>query len=282
VTPHPSAKNQSGHGLEVLRPDERYAARALEIVTGATATAHDINGRQGAVDVILTYPSGRFGALEVTTVGNGQEFQRDSLLARDNYAWPNPGNWAWTVSVADARDIPRLKQMLGRVIPRLEAAMATCPEALSFEVIRADPDLWWLYVESGSDIVGHPSVPSFVDGDGNRYLSAVPAGGGGGVDTELASLPKAADDILSRPRIVDHVRKLLAVEAEERHLFIRVGETGVPIGLYLGMMKPEGLPPDAAHLPVGITDLWLKLWWGPILIHWSTSNGWQLHQLPAD
>jgi hypothetical protein len=69
--------------LDGLRADEQVAARLVERATGATARAHDVGRRQGAYDVHLTYPSGRTGALEVTTHAGDASRRGLVLLGRD-------------------------------------------------------------------------------------------------------------------------------------------------------------------------------------------------------
>ncbi|HEX6917143.1 MAG TPA: hypothetical protein VF140_03625 [Phycicoccus sp.] len=82
--------------LHGLRPDEHLVALALERATGATAQAHDVDGRQGAYDLLLTWADGRTAAVEVTTHAGDGARRRDGRTGRP--AWPDPRRPWWTVT----------------------------------------------------------------------------------------------------------------------------------------------------------------------------------------
>jgi hypothetical protein len=89
-----------------LSDQEKAACRIVELASGAVAHAWDIDGREGAVDAMLTLADGRRGALEITTLSADGAIQTEQLLARDGHSWPLPGNWWWTISVGSPGDIP--------------------------------------------------------------------------------------------------------------------------------------------------------------------------------
>jgi hypothetical protein len=60
------------------------AVRTLE---ATRAEAWDVDGRQGAVDVMLTLNDGRTAAFEVTNLAADGALEAASLLARDNHKW---------------------------------------------------------------------------------------------------------------------------------------------------------------------------------------------------
>lgn len=74
--------------LDGLGGDERFAAVALERVTGGVATAHDVAPRQGAHDLDLLLPRGRRAAVEVTTIAGPGVRHRVPLLGGDGPAAP--------------------------------------------------------------------------------------------------------------------------------------------------------------------------------------------------
>ena len=102
--------------LAGLTSVEHRAAGAVARGVGATAEAHDVGGRQGAVDVILTYPDGRTGALEVTSYAEEGSQERDVILAGEHYQWPNPGAWDWSITLRPSARILELKRRYGRII----------------------------------------------------------------------------------------------------------------------------------------------------------------------
>jgi hypothetical protein len=86
--------------LRGLRPDERFVALALEQATGATASAEDVGGRQGAVDLRLSFPDGRTAAVEVTSHAGAGARRRDPR-AGGRGDWPDPGRPWWTAVGTD-------------------------------------------------------------------------------------------------------------------------------------------------------------------------------------
>ncbi len=84
--------------LRGLRPDERQVAIALEHATGATARARDVGGRQGAVDLLLTFPDGRTAAVEVTSHAREGVRRRDAARRHGRGAWPDPTRPWWTAT----------------------------------------------------------------------------------------------------------------------------------------------------------------------------------------
>jgi hypothetical protein len=86
--------------LRGLRPDERFVALALERATGATAVAEDVGGRQGAVDLRLSYPDGRTAAVEVTSHA-GPGARRRGPRTGGPGEWPDPRRPWWTAVGTD-------------------------------------------------------------------------------------------------------------------------------------------------------------------------------------
>lgn len=93
--------------LDGLSRQEKAACLITEKVLGAIARAWDVHGRQGVVDAMLTLPDGRQAALEVTALAANGAFQTDALLGRDDFGWPSPGRWWWTVQVVGHRETCR-------------------------------------------------------------------------------------------------------------------------------------------------------------------------------
>lgn len=67
--------------------EEEFARGLVARVLDVEAEVWDVGGRQGAYDVRLSYPDGRVGAMEVTTVAEPGRRQLESLLGRDNFGW---------------------------------------------------------------------------------------------------------------------------------------------------------------------------------------------------
>jgi len=175
--------------LDGLDNAERLACRVAERVLGVTATAWDVDGRQGAVDAFLDYPDDRRAAFEVTRLATDSgALQLDQLLGRDGFEWPLPGRWWWNVFVGSPRDLPRLRESFPKIVVMCEQAGVTRPgQLVSQRDDQIDPDVRWLVEDSTSTMQGHPDVPS-VDGQRVRRAMVTPDGGGGAVDEQLRGL----------------------------------------------------------------------------------------------
>jgi len=186
-------------------------------VTGGVAKAWDLNGRQGAVDAMLTLPGGRTAAFEVMGYDEDYGIQLDKLLCADDHHWPAVGKWWWTIQVGSRSDVPRLRESYERIVLLCEAAGVERPNQLWRRHGPVDQDIAWLEEISSSDIWGNSDVPA-VEGDKVRDVMVVSAGRGGGVDTSLRGLRAALVEMFDQPRVAKHLRKVAEAEADERHL----------------------------------------------------------------
>lgn len=188
--------------LTGLSPEEQWAAFEVARATGATSHAHDIGGRQGAVDVTLAYPDGRTGALEVTSHTEEGVQERDAILTRRLYEWPNPGVWGWSISVRPAAPIAELRRGYGRVIALCEQAGVTNPRYLSWKMRSTDPDVAWLTAHLDVTMRGMLPLPGSTR-PGRVWVHAEATGGF--VDERLVGLPAAVEELLDVPVIARHV-----------------------------------------------------------------------------
>ncbi len=261
--------------LEGLSPQEKAACLIAEKVLGAVATPWDVDGRQGVVDAMLTLPGGARAAFEVTALAAVGALQTDALLGRDDFGWPSPGQWWWTVQVGSPRDLPRLRGAYSRIALLCEAAGVTRPAQLWHGPEEVDPDIVWLVEESTSDMWGHPQVAA-VDGDKIRDTMVVPAGRGGGVDHSLAGLKQALIEAFAKPPMPRHLEKVALAEADERHLFIPVHRSALPFAVADGLWTGATLPPEPPPLPAKVTHLWIAPALGRRILLW-TPRGWEEH-----
>ena len=265
--------------LHGLLPDEAVAALLVERATGARARAHDINGRQGAYDVALTYPDGRRAALEVTTIARPGIRERGVLLGRSRSAWPNPGRRGWGLVLGTPAEIPRLRAVYARAITACEALGAPDPAALPADVLDADPELRWLAEESQSSLVSVP--PAATGGTGARHVIVTPRPAGTDVDSRLAALPDAVSRLLVVPHVARRVAKVAAAAGvDERHLLVGIGEGGLPDAVYRALSGPVAALPheDPVLDEPRLTHLWLTTdWSGSPLLCWDSTRGWTAH-----
>ena len=264
--------------LDGLRADEQVAAVLVERATGATARAHDVGTRQGAHDVDLVYPGGRTAALEVTTHAGSGVRQAPGLLGRERATWPNPGRWSWTVGIGTSREIPRLRALYRRAITACEAHGVTTVGALPDSVLDLDPELRWVASTSTSTVVGRPTASG--NGRPPGGVVVLPTLEATSTDTDLVGLPCAVTELLTVPHVARRAAKVAAVPGvDERHLFVGIGDGGLPEGLYLALALPvDALPTGAPEVPEGLSHVWLTTAWsGAPLFCWVRTSGWQSH-----
>jgi hypothetical protein len=244
--------------LDGLDDVERFACRVAERVLGVVAIAHDVAGRQGAVDAFLEYADGRRAAFEVTRLAGDQgALQLDQLLSRDGHAWSLPGNWRWTVSIGSPRDLPRLREVFRKIVLMCEEVGVAQPEQLRWMAdIEPDADLAWLVEDSTVRMQGHPNV-SAVAGQGVLRATITLPSLGGFVDETLAGLEAALSTALAAEHIRRRVAKLSRTQADERHLFVFVGMRDLPFNVADALAFGDAIPPGPLPLMSGITHLWL-------------------------
>lgn len=102
------------------------------------------------------------------------------------------------------------------------------------------------------------------------------------VDPALAALPYAVSFLLAVPHVARRAAKVAtARRVDERHLFIGIGQGGLPEPLYLRLGSSLGsLPAVAPEVPEGLTHLWISTESpGSPLIAWDVSGGWRSYQV---
>ena len=119
-------------GIDRLdRQEEAACLLAVHVLEAEEAEAWDIDGRQGAVDAILTLQDGRKAAFEVTNLGTESALKLAMLLAKDNHKWPLPGDWFWHIEVGSLEDLRRLKQCYENIILICEhAGLGKCDDTV--------------------------------------------------------------------------------------------------------------------------------------------------------
>jgi len=261
--------------LAELRNDEKAACIVAERVTGGVAEPWDVNGRQGAVDAMLTLPNGRTAAFEVMAYDEDYGIQLDKLLNADDHHWPVVGMWWWTIRVGDRSDVPGLRERYRRIIQLCEAAGVERPDQLWSRRREVDPDIAWLVESSSSTMWGHPNVPA-VEGDKVREVMVTSSGRGGGVDSSLRGLRAALLEMFAQDGVGKHLRKVAAANADERHLCLWLHRSALPFAVAEGLWTGTTLPPEPPPLPERVTHLWLMPQLGERVLLW-TPDGWQQH-----
>jgi hypothetical protein len=270
---------ESSDPLEGLGTSERAACLIAMQALGGTAKAWDTNGRQGAVDAMLTLPNGRTAAFEVTMVGDETEHEVSAMVRLAAARWQTPGAWAWGVDLGSPDDFPRLASSHRHIIEVCEAHGVTDPQHLPWAVQEAEPDVLWLVEESASQLYGFPDVPALRDDGTRRSIWATPGGTGGAAWESLDDLPAALVNLFTTDNLVKHVAKVGRPEAAEgvpaeRHLFLILSLSALPFSLFDAFATGVALPDATPPLPGRVTHLWLAPAFGE-RVALLDANGWR-------
>jgi hypothetical protein len=255
--------------LRGLDRQEQAACLIAESALGAVAHAWDVGKRQRAVDAMLTLPDGRIAAFEVTNLAPEGALETASWLDRDNYKWPLPGKWWWTIEVGAPKDMRRLKKVYEKIVLLCEAQNVAYPERIGWDP-SADPDLQWL-VQSSCNMIGHPELGP------EKGAHVVPLSDGGSMDDTLAGFSDALTEAFEadKKNIEKHFRKLENAQADERHFFIMLHTRVLPFRIFSVLLFDDPLPQEAPDLPAHISHLWLAPNFSKRVLLWSRPGGWQ-------
>lgn len=245
---------------------------AVRVLDVAQAEAWDVDGREGAVDVMLTLGDGRKAAFEVTNLAGEGALHLAMVLARDKYKWPTVGDWFWYIEVGSVDDYRRLKGCYGNIIQICEGAREPYPYRIAWEP-SAHPDLQWLVNESLSEMTGFPV--QLVKNMKSPRTEVVPRVGSGVVDESLSGFAAALRDAFQKQHIQDHFDKLARAGTDERHLFIPLHVSALPFSVSMELVFEDTLPPAPPPVPDAVTHLWLAPEGSERVLLWSRAEGWQ-------
>lgn len=268
---------------DLKKPEERRAVLVAVRVLGATrAEALDVTGGpEGVVEAMLTLKDGRQAAFEVTILADQAERAVSSLLARAKHSWPVPGRWFWTIDASPQTNLKELKKRYSSIILACEAHGIEDPlyDLRGWDLAFAgDTDLQWLLEGADAKCLMWGFSRQLASSMQNPHVMVVLAGGGGPVDDSLtdfaAELQKAFD---AAPHMAEHFTKLARTAADERHLYVPLGDTVLPFSLMWGLAAGNQLPSEPPPVPADITHLWLAPAHSSRVLLWSRTDGWSQH-----
>jgi hypothetical protein len=263
-----------------LRPSERYAYAVMQRILGVAVRHTDTCGKQGAVDGVFERPDGTRGAVEVTTLPSKGIHQLEGILRKTGNQLPNPGMWNRIITVGSPADLPGLQERLEVVITWAEGNDVVEPHRRRYRINvddAVDAALEWLY---DSSVKMHGSRRL---GASTGKVRVLPEGVGGFSTGALVDLPEALGEAFGSDHMPAHLRKLVAAEADERHLFLVVRFTSLTENIVLALMdREEALPTLPPPLPPEITHLWVGgVEFSGRIRTWSEGN-WEEHYLVED
>ncbi len=244
----------------------------VEVLDVEQAEAWDVDGRQNAVDVMLTLRDGRTAAFEVTNLGEEDALTLARLLEKIKYKWPVVGDWFWRIEVGSVADLDRLKLCYDEIIRICETAGEPDPRRIEGGW-PTHPNVRWLVRESSSEMIGFPNIPA--TNLKRPMTEVVPRVGAGFVDESLSGFAAGLAKAFEKPHVQQHFDKLARSGADERHLFIPLHDSALPFSVSSELVFKETLPPDPPVVPDSVTHLWLAPAGSPRVLLWSRAEGWR-------
>lgn len=238
----------------------------------AQAEAWDVDGRQNAVDVMLTLRDGRLAAFEVTSLGVEDALELARLLEKIKYKWPVVGDWFWRIEVGSVVDLDRLKLCYDEIIRICEAAGESQPCQIEGGWPTHE-NLRWLVRESSSEMIGFPNIPA--KNLKRPMTEVVPRVGAGFVDESLSGFAAGLAKAFEKPHIQQRFDNLASAGTDERHLFIPLHDSALPSSVSSELIFKETLPPDPPVVPDSVTHLWLAPAGSPRVLLWNRAEGWR-------
>jgi hypothetical protein len=236
----------------------------------------DVDGRRNAVEAVLHYRDGTRAAFEVSKLAAPGAIQLESLLRSQDFVWPAPGEWGWSVGLSDPRHLPRLRECFASVAVWCEANGVTRPQDL-WNRHGVPADVWWVSQQEGITLSGNPGGPLQL-ANGRRVVMVTPGPSGGMVDEALTGLNDALAGAFVDTHLARKVEKLNAHPGvEERHLYVIVHSTGLPFAISYGLSFGERLTEEPPPLPDGLTHVWLAPQYGERVLL-GTAHGWTQHR----
>lgn len=248
--------------------EEEAAAQAVQRVLGGTWVLHDTGSRARQVDVLHELDDGQRVALEVTSFGTHEQSKtRDAIQkrteGRGGFAGASLASM-WQILVATETRVSTLREPeIEEVLRDFETRGLESVSSRGAHPVYGDPDarnLARLGIEAA--VLWNRSPPSGAP----RIL----IGQSYGVVGKHTSLPAALRVVLS---CTDNQRKLAAVEADTRHLYVHIHDKAAADGLR-GVWVLPPCPED----PEGVIDaIWLFApWASSAYLHRVVpgTNGW--------
>lgn len=228
---------------QLTKNSERIAAHLVGRLLDAEATKFDIEGRQAAVDFMLTWPDGQLGALEVTLVTEPESSKWQSQAVSDGWVWPAPTSWEFRLSGPGMRYREVQKAVL-RAVELCDQWNVKGPDSLPRSVLDHEPEVEGLAtvgtlrrtpLSPGVMILPEVRV-EFLDAAPSDFVSEV---------ERWAGLPHM-------PRHVEKLR--LTGEVAERHLFLVPVDEVLPARFFTDDFPPPTRAPRGYE---GLDGVWM-------------------------
>lgn len=246
-----------------LPEEEQVALTLLEQALEASVFEVDENTGVQRVDGRFRFRDGRTGAVEVTRIVDPRRASTDAALAGSALQdWGT--RHAWIVVVRPGTPVKHLRRQVMPVLAACEAAGVDRIDAYS--VYGPAP-----FARSLFDRGITARVAPYSSEPGVRVLQQLIAGA---VDHQFESLTDWLSDALVEDHLAGKVSKLAAAKADERHLFLWLGDDDKTSHLASALTVPtptgeELLPTRRLAKVQGADSLWIAPWVPGRVLRWD-------------
>lgn len=236
--------------------ESEYAAELARRLFSVKASVNDLGKVQKAPDVILEFPDGSIGMLELTKYGYKEDFELEAILKDIGYKFDPAGKHMWLITVDRRTNFSRLKSVYKRIIELCELYNAFGLNELPWWIIKEDEDVLWLR-NTGTNFLGNASPSSIKEDCSLRSVHVLPKAISGLVAHDWSNLKNALLKMFNDPGIVYRCKKLLESDASFRCLMVICGRNRLPFEIADLLNFGNNTPPpiEPPPLPKGIDSL---------------------------
>lgn len=246
---------------------ERAERVAAHIVSHETGSIAEPQGRQGAIDFLLTWPDGRRGGLEVTLVTERESAASQGMAMRDGWRWPASSGRSFRPNSISFPYRATKKIVIKAVSLCDEWRVGTVSEVPD-HVIANDTDLRTFITQAVGELTRTPFSPGVVVYQATRAEF---------IDATAPDFSTTVESWLDLPHVIPHIEKTRNAEGHaERHLFIVPVSESLPARFFTDDFeaperKRQGLD--------GIDGLWI---WSDYWHRYLSLRGgeWSWRELP--
>lgn len=190
---------------------ERIAAYLVSYEAAAEAVPHDVDGRQGAVDYLLTWEDGRQAALEVTLITEKASIAWQGMAMREGWRWAADTSWEFR-SAAVSFPYKFVRRAVLRAVELCDIHGVDRPEDLPLATLDVERDVARFLADELGTLRRATLSPGVLIYQAARAEF---------VDNAPSDFARIVETWNREPHMESHIRKLArTVNVSERHLFL--------------------------------------------------------------
>jgi hypothetical protein len=244
-----------------------------EALPDCAVDQHDDNSEPGMYDLMITYPDGTSGAVEVTAAADSQQLELWKLVGGQGKRWIEPDlDGGWLIRILPSTRAKNLLRQLPDLLRGLERAglREIWGDKASADELSALADQLSIIQALQATATDYPGSVYVMPPERLAQM-------GGYSPTTGDALASWLSEWVTDPSRADNLGKLARSGASERHLFVLVpGFNPAPFAVNdLLIASAAPLPTIPPALPPEITHIWtMSTWSSGDGFMWSPATDW--------